>query len=385
MKRVLIVHPILNGTGGGNVVAAWALQALRKHYQVTLATLEPIDYAAINRSFGTDLAQGDFELRIAPKAYRQALRLVFTGGALLTWSLTMRWAQDCDRTGHYDAILGTENEMDFLRRGLHYVHDPHSHNPHHKQDLRWFHGIPALLSSYHTACRLLARSNDAGLRRNLSLANSNFTAQRIRKLHGVDSTLLYPPVPGEFPDVAWEDRHADFVCIGRLHPAKRWPMAVHIVELLRERGHSGGLTLLGQHCNAACTAQLQALMATRPWFQIRSDLRRTELASEVTRHRYGLHTMLGEPFGIAPAELQRAGCLTFVHNSGGQVEIVGAEARLTFETAEDAAEKLMLVLENPELERKLRAHAAAQKERFTTERFVTGLRDLVERFCRGEI
>jgi glycosyltransferase involved in cell wall biosynthesis len=38
--------------------------------------------------------------------------------------------------------------------------------------------------------------------------------------------------------------------------------------------------------------------------------------------RYGIHGMLDEHFGMAPAELAAAGCIVFVPNDGGQVEIV---------------------------------------------------------------
>jgi hypothetical protein len=36
----------------------------------------------------------------------------------------------------------------------------------------------------------------------------------------------------------------------------------------------------------------------------------------VSRHRFGLHGMKGEHFGIAPAELICGGCITFVPDDG---------------------------------------------------------------------
>jgi hypothetical protein len=79
--------------------------------------------------------------------------------------------------------------------------------------------------------------------------------------------------------------------------------------------------------------------------------------------------MVEEHFGIAPAELQRAGCVTFVHNSGGQVEIVGSDTRLTFGSVDDAAERITGVIENPVLEQELRGQAAERKNWFSTETF----------------
>jgi hypothetical protein len=65
-RRVLVAQPYLGTSGGGNVVAAWTLQALREEFQVTLATLGAVDCQGLNQYFGTSLADSDFKIRIAP-------------------------------------------------------------------------------------------------------------------------------------------------------------------------------------------------------------------------------------------------------------------------------------------------------------------------------
>jgi len=92
-RRVLVAHPYIGIVGGGNVVAAWALQALREEFEVILATLAPVDCPALNRNFGTSLRESDFDLRIAPARYRSLLRLVPTQGALMEIAVTTRWAR----------------------------------------------------------------------------------------------------------------------------------------------------------------------------------------------------------------------------------------------------------------------------------------------------
>jgi glycosyltransferase involved in cell wall biosynthesis len=88
-----------------------------------------------------------------------------------------------------------------------------------------------------------------------------------------------------------------------------------------------------------------------------------------------------EHFGIAPAELQRAGCITFVHNSGGQVEIVGGDSRLTFDSVEDASERIARVIENSGLEHELRGQVAERRSWFTAERFCDSVREIVTQFA----
>jgi hypothetical protein len=96
-KRVLVAHPRVTASGGGNGVAAWTLQALRERYDVSLATLQPVDWEALNRSWGTSLRPGDVRVHVAPAGYQRLLRALPTPGALLELCLTMRWAQDLDR------------------------------------------------------------------------------------------------------------------------------------------------------------------------------------------------------------------------------------------------------------------------------------------------
>jgi glycosyltransferase involved in cell wall biosynthesis len=383
-RRLLIAHPYISPVGGGNTVAAWALQALRETWDVSLATLEPVDCAAVNRSFGTALAEGDFKTCLAPRSYANILRCIPTPGALAELCVTMRWAKALDKQHRYPVLLSTQNECDFDRKGLQYIHYPWLYLPRPEIEMRWFHRIPGLLAVYWGACQRAGQVTDEGLRRNQSLANSEFVAGRIREVHGMDSVVLYPPVPGEFPDVPWGEKCNAFVAVGRIHGVKRWEDAVRILDAVRARGHALDLTVIGHRYDREYGARLEALARSRPWFRILHDLGRKELAAEIARHRYGIHPMHDEHFGIAPAEIQRAGCITFVHNSGGPVEIVGKRPELTFETVEDAASKICRVLKEEALRRELRAHVAAQRDRFSAERFCESLRGIVEEFAAGD-
>jgi glycosyltransferase involved in cell wall biosynthesis len=378
--RVLIGHPHVSHKGGGNAVAAWALQALREDFDVTLATLHPVDFEAVNTSFGTDLAPGDFRLRVAPHSYHWLMRLVPTRGALLSICLTMRWTKRVDSGRRFDALLSTQNEADFGRRGLQYVHYPWAYLPRPDDEIRWFHRIPGALAGYRWFCRSMGQGTNEGLRRNLSLANSQFVAGKIRETHGTDSLVLHPPVPGEFPEVEWEKRRTGMAAIGRLGGCKRWEMAVAIVERVRALGAGLSLTLIGHSDDPEYGRRMAALAADRPWFRILQNLTREQLAAEVASHRYGIHTMENEHFGIAPAELQRAGCITFVHNSGGPVEIVGGHPQLTFDTVEDGAAKVFEVMNDEALAGRIREFLAPRRGLFSTTRFSESLRRVVREF-----
>ena len=358
-------------------MAAWALQALRDQFAVTLATLGPVRFEEVNRNFGTSLRQADFAVRIAPLSYKAIEKSVPTEGALLQICLVMRWAQELDRHQPFDTILSTQNEADFGRPGLQYVHFPWVYLPRPRCELRWYHHIPGFLMAYRGFCRRLARSSNEGLRRNLSFANSEFVAGKIREVHGTEAVILYPPVPGAFPEIPWENKRSAAVAVGRLSAYKRWDMAVEIVELVRRRGLDLSLTLIGAGDDRQYGNRLAALAATRPWFRILSDLTRDQLTAEVAAHRYGIHTMENEHFGIAVAEMLRAGVIPFVHDSGGPVEIVGGRPELRFRDAAEAADRMAAVIANPALEQDLRQHVRERRDCFSSDRFCRELRQLV--------
>ena len=87
--------------------------------------------------------------------------------------------------------------------------------------------------------------------------------------------------------------------------------------------------------------------------------------------------MSEEHFGIAPAEALLGGCVVFVPDGGGQVDIVGAEARLRFASTEDAVDKIVGVLEDESEQRELRDYLASRAALFTRERFEGAIRDLL--------
>lgn len=383
-SRVLIVHPRVTSKGGGNLVAAYAIQSLCREHDVTVATLEPVDCEALNRSFGTSMRPEDFKVRIAASTYQTILRALPTPGALAELCLTVRWAQDLDRLEHYDVLFSTNNEADFHRAGIQYVHYPWLYMPRPEPELTWYHRIPGMLPLYRKACMTLGRATRAGLGRNLTLANSGFVAGKIHAAYGTTARIIWPPVPGKFQDTPWEQRRLAIAAVGRIHPGKRWDEALEIVERVRGRGHDLVFTLMGHVDSVEYSARLEALAATRPWFRFLRDLDRSQLLAELAQHRYGIHPMVEEHFGIAPAELQRAGCIIFVHNSGGPVEIVGGDRRLTFDGVEEASGKIANVLENPELERELVNQLAERKEWFTEARFCDSLREIVTQFPVGQ-
>jgi glycosyltransferase involved in cell wall biosynthesis len=220
------------------------------------------------------------------------------------------------------------------------------------------------------------------MRSNLTLVNSEYIAGKVRTTHDIEPVVLYPPVPGEMPEVPWEGRTNDFVCVARFNQDKRQDIVMEILDAVRARGHDVRLHLVGSPSREPFAARVQQLARRHAtWVTVHQNIPRSDLVALLARSRYGIHGMIGEHFGIAVAELQRAGCVTFASEIGGPREILGSDPRLLFSSTGDAIEKIDRVLRDPEAQRTLHAQALARRDLFTTARFVERFRELVLEFA----
>jgi len=207
---------------------------------------------------------------------------------------------------------------------------------------------------------------------NLTLVNSNWSREVFRARYGVLARTVYPPVPVPAPGLPWEAREPGFVCIGRIAPVKELDRVLDIVGAVRRQVPAVRLHLVGTAEDAAYHRHV-ARRARAEGATLYENLSREALGALLARQRYGIHGMRDEHFGMAPAEMVAAGCIVWVPDSGGQVEIVG-DARLTYGSVEEAVARILAVLRAPAEQGALREHLAAMATRFSAERFVREIR-----------
>jgi len=381
MRRVLLVQPSLQPPGGGNGVAAWMLQALLAHQHVTVLSWRPVEVEPINRFFGTSLRASDFDTMVVPRSWRLGPDHLPVPAALLRSALLMRYTRRV--SDPFDVIIGVHNETDYGRRGIQYVHYPTYLRPRPEVDYRWYHRATPVLDAYYRLTDRIADFSLERLRQNLTLANSHWTAARVKQLLAIDARTVYPPVADPAPVLPWSDRRTAFVALGRISPEKEYERSMRILSRVRRHVHNLTFTIVGtwdRHA-ARYLRELERLAtALGPWIQFRRDLTRDEVRQLLSSDRYGIHGMREEHFGMAPAEMVRAGMIVWVPRGGGQVEIVGDAAALLFDTEEEAAEKILGVLADTKEQTRLRAHLQSRAKLFGTDRFVEEMRSIVADF-----
>jgi glycosyltransferase involved in cell wall biosynthesis len=378
-RRVLLVQPSLQPPGGGNGVAAWVLQALVPLHRVTVLSWRPVEIEPINRFFGTELRPGDFDTMLVPATWRALPDRLPIPAALIRLSLLMRYTRKVGKP--FDVLFSVFNETDFGRRGIQYVHYPTYVRPRPDVDMRWYHGARSLDAYYAFADWIADFSRDR-MKQNVTLVNSDWTGARMQRSLGVPTRTLYPPVVDPAPGAPWAQRRNGFLAIGRISPEKEYERVMAILARVRERVPDLTLTIIGtwdRHAQRYRDRLLALARSLGTWIEFRQDASRDEVRGLMATHRYGIHGMREEHFGMAAAELARAGCIVWVPQGGGQMEIVGHEPALMFDTDSEAVEKIVATLGDAVQQARLRT-ALTATDRFSASHFVQQVREIVANF-----
>ena len=384
MKRILFVQTTLQPPGGANTVAAWMIEALKEEHSVSLLTWRPPDFGEVNRFYGTSLSESEVSLHSVNPVLRGIINLDPDRASIQRQSYLMRL---CKRMkNEYDVIISAENEVDFGRKGIQYFHFPYLYEKIQPDvDSPWYGKLLDTLRGVYRPWMLISGFSYDRMKNNLTLANSDWTGNKVKEFYGINPITLYPPIPGKFPDVPWNDKENGFVCIGRFCPGKKFETIIEILTKVRAKIPDVHLHIIGTLSPFSGEREYYSQFAgvvqeNAPWVLLHENLSREELVQLVSNHRYGIHANVDEHFGIAVAEMIKAGCIVFVHNSGGQVEIVGGDERLAYQTKDEAAQKIMRVIDNPNEQDSLRNYLHSRKGLFSAETFMRQIREIVSGF-----
>jgi glycosyltransferase involved in cell wall biosynthesis len=384
--RVAIFHPELCLGGGSQARALWLAMALRDDHRVELISMGPIDLDRLNRFYGTRLGRSE----IGTISIKTPRPLVGRFDALRSYGLG-RWARA--NAHRYDLMISTYNVMDFGRPGIQFIAD-FSFDDNLRR--RFDSGSPGLKSlgyrksvgrsAYLWLGRFLARQTRLGWKRNLTVANSAWSSGVVSRAYGLSCEVIYPPVGGTFPPHSWEERECGFVALGRVRPEKRLERIVSILSRVRARGFNVHLHIIGGLDESSYARRIGRLgRENADWVFLEGLKGGKEKEDFLAGHRFGVSGRQSEPFGIAVAEMVKAGCLVWVPNGGGQTEIV-EHPGLTYSDDDDAAAKIVAVLESEKAQESLRRHLRVRAQAFSPERFMRESRALVAEFLerRGE-
>jgi len=380
---VAIVHPGM-GRGGSEAVVMWGAQALKHDFHVSMVTTTPFDLDAMNEFYGTSLRSGEVTFR------RLSVPLVggIPGAAALRGALFQRAMRAV--VGEYDLLISAYNPCDFgtpaiqciadfswddeLRRRFHPTGDGLA---------GVFHRDSLLRRAYLGLARILSAPSgrDVFAGDDLIIANSNWTAGILRERYGVaNAPVVYPPVTEPSVCRVPGSRNLDFACLGRISEEKRITTMTDILARVRAQGYPVRLRIVGALNDSAYSRRIRALaQQNRDWIIVEGPLWGDAKWKLLSKCGYGIHGCSDEAFGIAVAEMIKAGCITFAPPEGGQAEILDHDSLLC-RSDDDAVNKICAVLSRPALQASLSEYLGRQAEKFSAKNFMRDLRAMVEEF-----
>jgi glycosyltransferase involved in cell wall biosynthesis len=158
---------------------------------------------------------------------------------------------------------------------------------------------------------------------------------------------------------------------------------IRILARVRERVPELTLTIVGtwdRHSRGYFRMLTALADSLGSWIEFKNNLTRDQVRDLMGSHRYGIHGMREEHFGMAPAELARAGAIVWVPRGGGQMEIVNHEPALLYESENDAVAKIVRTIGDAGEQQRLRDLLLRSSERFSTEHFMRAVRAIVDGF-----
>lgn len=370
-QKIAVYYPAFLG-GGAEAVGLWMLEALKHTYDLTLFTVSDVDFDRLNALYGTQLSAQVIRVRsfftrgLSPLingliANNKSLRMIL-------FHLLLRHLKA--QGDQYDGLISAYNAVDFGRKGLQYVH--------------W-----VKVLEDNPFYNKISDFSIERMKQNASITNSHTVADFIKQDYGFASTVLYPPVVIDVPNLDWNQKQNAFICSGRLTEAKQPHSVIAILKQVRDKGCDVRLHLTGGGGGAYAwkykSFVKKLVKDNADWITLHENLSYADYVKVLSICKYGIH-FKQEPFGISIAEMVKAGAIPFVRDKGGQIEIVGDRNQdLLFGNEQAAVEKIIAVLSDADRQEKLQSALAEQRNLFSTQRFISELNQIVERYLAGSI
>jgi len=360
-------------TGGGEVVTAWSIQALKDDFDVFLFTFAKISPKEINNLYGTKMSDQDLKVVNPPGSF--IFRLL-PGLGLLKYHCLVAYSK-IFRT-KMDILFGTYKEIDFGVKGVQYIHFPEL--DYSNYDLgrisKHYYRNKFLRDAYKGFCYFISGGQESKTKDNITLTNSYWTGKKIKERMGIDSEVVYPPVLNDFPKIDWDRKEDYFVCLGRISPEKRTKLVIEIIDKVRKEGFDVKLRIIGPVGDTRYFKEIKKIQSQVNWIEIFTSVNRSDLVSIVSKSKYGLHGRKDEHFGIGVAEMAKAGCLVFVPCGGGQTEIINSD-ELIYAQKEDAIRKIINILKDEKLRDIVRDKIKNDVKLFSTDNFISLLKQII--------
>jgi glycosyltransferase involved in cell wall biosynthesis len=379
--RVTVAHISLNSAGGGERVCLAIVEALRKEgHDVRLATVDKTDWKRVNRVLGK-VSLPSKEFYIFKKSHLEAAGGL--GNALLVASYLLE-LMFLRSSGNSEILISTCGEKVNSIADIIYV------NGTPLRCASGFSGMPptrvCLSRLYHEALKVIDKVGARGGA--IIITNSKFTAQTLEKCTGLRTAIIHPLVSLDAFAGAPEKRDGinDVVVYSTFLPEHGLDH-LQLVPRIASATTNASFLIIGPATEAS-KGTISRLEKTVAKMHAESNIRiqtcssREEYVEAVRSAKVFLRTLPNEPFGLSIVEAMAAGCVPVVPRSGGPwFDILQEEEGkygFSYQSVEEAAKKIKLLLENDELRQQVSERARKRAADFDSSIFKKGILKIAE-------
>lgn len=373
LANICIFNPVFR-RGGSDLVMMNIIESLQQDHNVSILSFGKVDIAGLNEYFGTavkdidEVETGVVLSNIPP--LMEGLKRV-TGSWFGSFHVAVTSKRIETIVSNYDLVVSS-GELPIDHPKIQYVHYPRYYT--HEVDSRIAETVYQKLSNF------IGRFGKPNINDGDLITNSCWTKSITDSIYSSNCEVVYPPITVEdFEQIDWEDQEEGIVSIGRIDRSKRISDIIEIVDQLVDNGHEIHHHIVGPASDDKYAKRINKMVATRPYVHLEGEVSRQRMIDLINSHKYGLHGMRNEHFGIAIAEMLAGKTIPMVPNGGGQTEIVKEMDSLTYDNQGQAVKNFERIINNTDMQLNLLRDLSDVEARFGKERFHKEFRNIVSK------
>jgi glycosyltransferase involved in cell wall biosynthesis len=377
IRQIIIASPSLNLLGGAQRACLHAINALKKtECKIRLVTIDKTDWVLVEEIFG-ETAKPDEEFYLFPRMPKMpavALKQAFiaVSYAFQLFRITMKnkaslvinmGGEIVDNFGNIVYVNAVPLRLMHLFPGI---------QP--RPGIQW-----KIYSKLYSLFLILLGGADGTI-----VANSQFTRGIVEKCLGKRARVINPPVASSRIALEANRRKCEdaIVTIARFRSAKGLEIIPKIARSLKDCEFIlvGIVDSDSESCSKELSKEIERLQVQDRVHIFKNKPYSFTLAALSTAKVF-LHTQSTEAFGMSIVESMAAGCVPVVPRTGGPwLDILDRQEGVygfSYKSADEAAGKIRLLIENEGLRSEISARAAERAMIFDSSAFEKKLLTLV--------